>query len=114
MQKGSIAEKQAQAETQQEKKKNQSRSPGIEIIYGESLVQQGVMERKKLGSRSASPSSAGSIDGNASSGSYRDITVGFFHRNPACLQRLPPWFKSDLTVLFGIHGSPIPVVQYYI
>ncbi|KAL7988640.1 hypothetical protein Chor_007559 [Crotalus horridus] len=44
-------------------------------------------------------------------GRYRDISAEFFRRNPACLHRLVPWLKRELTVLFGIHGSLINIVQ---
>ncbi|XP_015681775.1 E3 ubiquitin-protein ligase Topors [Protobothrops mucrosquamatus] len=47
-------------------------------------------------------------------GRYRDISAEFFRRNPACLHRLVPWLKRELTVLFGIHGSLINIVQHII
>ncbi|XP_042643969.1 E3 ubiquitin-protein ligase Topors [Tyto alba] len=47
-------------------------------------------------------------------GRYRDISSEFFRRNPACLHRLVPWLKRELTVLFGIHGSLISIVQHII
>lgn len=47
-------------------------------------------------------------------GRYRDISAEFFHRNPACLHRLVPWLKRELTVLFGAHGSLVNIVQHII
>ncbi|KFV42255.1 E3 ubiquitin-protein ligase Topors, partial [Tyto alba] len=47
-------------------------------------------------------------------GRYRDISSEFFRHNPACLHRLVPWLKRELTVLFGIHGSLISIVQHII
>ncbi|XP_055455089.1 E3 ubiquitin-protein ligase Topors [Psammomys obesus] len=47
-------------------------------------------------------------------GQYRDISAEFFRRNPACLHRLVPWLKRELTVLFGTHGSLVNIVQHII
>ncbi|XP_014164257.1 E3 ubiquitin-protein ligase Topors [Geospiza fortis] len=47
-------------------------------------------------------------------GRYREISAEFFRRNPACLHRLVPWLKRELTVLFGAHGSLINIVQHII
>ncbi|KFQ21394.1 E3 ubiquitin-protein ligase Topors, partial [Mesitornis unicolor] len=47
-------------------------------------------------------------------GRYRDISAEFFRRNPACLHRLFPWLKRELTVLFGAHGSLVNIVQHII
>ncbi|KAJ7335400.1 hypothetical protein JRQ81_013341 [Phrynocephalus forsythii] len=47
-------------------------------------------------------------------GRYRDISAEFFRRNPACLHRLVPWLKRELTVLFGAHGSLANIVQHII
>ncbi|XP_009698574.1 PREDICTED: E3 ubiquitin-protein ligase Topors [Cariama cristata] len=47
-------------------------------------------------------------------GRYRDISAEFFRRNPACLHRLVPWLKRELTVLFGAHGSLVNIVQHVI
>ncbi|KFQ21119.1 E3 ubiquitin-protein ligase Topors, partial [Merops nubicus] len=47
-------------------------------------------------------------------GRYRDISAEFFRRNPACLHRLVPWLKRELTVLFGAHASLINIVQHLI
>uniref|UniRef100_A0A8C8RFC7 E3 ubiquitin-protein ligase Topors n=1 Tax=Pelusios castaneus TaxID=367368 RepID=A0A8C8RFC7_9SAUR len=47
-------------------------------------------------------------------GRYRDISAEFFRRNPACLHRLVPWLKRELTVLFGAHGSLVNIVQHII
>uniref|UniRef100_A0A8C5PDN9 E3 ubiquitin-protein ligase Topors n=1 Tax=Leptobrachium leishanense TaxID=445787 RepID=A0A8C5PDN9_9ANUR len=47
-------------------------------------------------------------------GRYRDISAEFFRRNSACLHRLVPWLKRELTVLFGSHGSLVNMVQHII
>ncbi|XP_027302001.2 E3 ubiquitin-protein ligase Topors [Anas platyrhynchos] len=47
-------------------------------------------------------------------GRYRDISAEFFRRNPACLHRLVPWLRRELTVLFGGHGSLVNIVQHII
>ncbi|XP_050769606.1 E3 ubiquitin-protein ligase Topors isoform X2 [Gymnogyps californianus] len=47
-------------------------------------------------------------------GRYRDISAEFFRRNPACLHRLVPWLKRELTVLFGGNGSLVNVVQHIV
>ncbi|NXP56789.1 TOPRS ligase, partial [Heliornis fulica] len=47
-------------------------------------------------------------------GRYRDISAEFFAHNPACLHRLVPWLKRELTVLFGAHGSLVNIVQHVI
>ncbi|KAJ8403692.1 hypothetical protein AAFF_G00350180 [Aldrovandia affinis] len=47
-------------------------------------------------------------------GRHRDITATFFQRNPACLHRLIPWLKRELTVLYGTHGSLVNIVQHII
>ncbi|XP_034774157.1 E3 ubiquitin-protein ligase Topors-like [Acipenser ruthenus] len=47
-------------------------------------------------------------------GRYRDISAEFFRRNPACLHRLVPWLKRELTVLYGAHGSLVNIVQHII
>ncbi|MBN3306139.1 TOPRS ligase, partial [Amia calva] len=47
-------------------------------------------------------------------GRYRDISAEFFQRNPACLHRLVPWLKRELTVLYGSHGSLVNIVQHII
>ncbi|XP_038625832.1 E3 ubiquitin-protein ligase Topors [Tachyglossus aculeatus] len=47
-------------------------------------------------------------------GRFRDISSEFFRRNPACLHRLVPWLKRELTVLFGAHGSLVNIVQHII
>uniref|UniRef100_A0A8C7YDN2 E3 ubiquitin-protein ligase Topors n=1 Tax=Oryzias sinensis TaxID=183150 RepID=A0A8C7YDN2_9TELE len=38
-------------------------------------------------------------------GRSRDTSAEFYRRNPACLHRLVPWLKRELTVLYGAHGS---------
>ncbi|XP_036407252.1 E3 ubiquitin-protein ligase Topors-like [Megalops cyprinoides] len=47
-------------------------------------------------------------------GRHRDISAAFFQRNPACLHRLLPWLKRELTVLYGTHGSLVNIVQHII
>ncbi|XP_060093157.1 E3 ubiquitin-protein ligase Topors [Heteronotia binoei] len=47
-------------------------------------------------------------------GRYRDVSAEFFRRNTACLHRLVPWLKRELTVLFGAHGSLVNIVQHII
>ncbi|XP_043916938.1 E3 ubiquitin-protein ligase Topors [Protopterus annectens] len=47
-------------------------------------------------------------------GRFREISAEFFRRNPACLHRLVPWLKRELTVLFGLHGSLVNIVQHII
>ncbi|KAM4638123.1 E3 ubiquitin-protein ligase Topors isoform 2-T2 [Amazona ochrocephala] len=47
-------------------------------------------------------------------GRYRDISAKFFRHNPACLHRLVPWLKRELTVLFGTHASFISIIQHII
>nr|XP_046235998.1 E3 ubiquitin-protein ligase Topors-like isoform X2 [Scatophagus argus] len=41
----------------------------------------------------------------------RDITVESFRRNPVHLNRLRPWLRRELTVLYGAHGSLVDIVQ---
>ncbi|XP_010154857.1 PREDICTED: E3 ubiquitin-protein ligase Topors [Eurypyga helias] len=47
-------------------------------------------------------------------GRYRDISAEFFRRNPACLHRLAPWLRRELTVLFGARASLVNLVQHII
>lgn len=47
-------------------------------------------------------------------GRSRDISAEFFRRNPACLHRLIPWLKRELTVLYGGHGSLVNIVQHIV
>ncbi|KAJ8262236.1 hypothetical protein GJAV_G00164140 [Gymnothorax javanicus] len=47
-------------------------------------------------------------------GRHRDISAAFFQRNPACIHRLVPWLKRELTVLYGTHGSLVNIVQHII
>ncbi|XP_075887929.1 topoisomerase I binding, arginine/serine-rich a [Nelusetta ayraudi] len=47
-------------------------------------------------------------------GRSRDISAEFFQRNPACLHRLVPWLKRELSVLYGAHGSLVNIVQHII
>ncbi|XP_030018191.1 E3 ubiquitin-protein ligase Topors-like isoform X2 [Sphaeramia orbicularis] len=41
----------------------------------------------------------------------RDITAESFRRNPAHLNRLRPWLRRELTVLYGAHNSLVSIVQ---
>uniref|UniRef100_A0A8C1WCF5 E3 ubiquitin-protein ligase Topors n=1 Tax=Cyprinus carpio TaxID=7962 RepID=A0A8C1WCF5_CYPCA len=47
-------------------------------------------------------------------GRSRDTSAEFFRRNPACLHRLVPWVRRELTVLYGTHGSLANIVQHII
>uniref|UniRef100_UPI00358F8215 E3 ubiquitin-protein ligase Topors isoform X1 n=2 Tax=Myxine glutinosa TaxID=7769 RepID=UPI00358F8215 len=47
-------------------------------------------------------------------GRYRDVSAEFFRQNPACLHRLVPWIKRELTVLFGEHMCVINIVKHLI
>ncbi|XP_060093106.1 E3 ubiquitin-protein ligase Topors-like [Heteronotia binoei] len=46
-----------------------------------------------------------------SGGFYRDISANFFQRNPVRLNRLVPWLKRELKVLWGTHSSLINNTQ---
>ncbi|XP_072232561.1 uncharacterized protein [Leuresthes tenuis] len=48
---------------------------------------------------------------NGNQGQQRDITADSFRRNPAHLNRLRPWLRRELTVLYGAHGSLVDIVQ---
>ncbi|XP_070786266.1 E3 ubiquitin-protein ligase Topors-like [Enoplosus armatus] len=41
----------------------------------------------------------------------RDITAESFRRYPTYLNRLRPWLRRELTVLYGAHGSLVDIVQ---
>ncbi|XP_016357436.1 E3 ubiquitin-protein ligase Topors-like isoform X2 [Sinocyclocheilus anshuiensis] len=47
-------------------------------------------------------------------GRSRETSAEFFRRNPACLHRLVPWVRRELTVLYGTHGSLVNIVQHII
>lgn len=47
-------------------------------------------------------------------GRSRDTSADFYRTNPACLHRLVPWLKRELTVLYGAHGSLVNIVQHII
>ncbi|XP_043099317.1 topoisomerase I binding, arginine/serine-rich a [Puntigrus tetrazona] len=47
-------------------------------------------------------------------GRSRETSAEFFRRNPACLHRLVPWLRRELTVLYGTHGSLVNIVQHII
>ncbi|XP_040887505.1 E3 ubiquitin-protein ligase Topors-like [Toxotes jaculatrix] len=44
-------------------------------------------------------------------GQQHDITAESFRRNPAHLNRLRPWVRRELTVLYGAHGALVDIVQ---
>ncbi|XP_016405097.1 E3 ubiquitin-protein ligase Topors-like [Sinocyclocheilus rhinocerous] len=44
-------------------------------------------------------------------GRQRDISAAFLRQNPGCLRRLLPWLQRELTVLYGLHGSLVNIVQ---
>ncbi|XP_037614823.1 serine/arginine repetitive matrix protein 2-like isoform X1 [Sebastes umbrosus] len=48
---------------------------------------------------------------NGNQGQGRDITAESFRRNPTHLNRLRPWLRRELTVLYGAHGSLVDIVQ---
>ncbi|XP_030644159.1 topoisomerase I binding, arginine/serine-rich a [Chanos chanos] len=54
------------------------------------------------------------VRGVRDGGRSRDTSAEFFQRNPACLHRLVPWLKRELTVLYGAHGSLVNIVQHII
>lgn len=47
-------------------------------------------------------------------GRSRDTSAEFYRRNPACLHRLVPWLKRELSVLYGAHGSLVNIVQHIV
>ncbi|XP_072534721.1 topoisomerase I binding, arginine/serine-rich a [Salminus brasiliensis] len=47
-------------------------------------------------------------------GRSRETSAEFFRGNPACLHRLVPWLKRELTVLYGTHGSLVNIVQHIV
>ncbi|XP_066536179.1 topoisomerase I binding, arginine/serine-rich a [Hoplias malabaricus] len=47
-------------------------------------------------------------------GRSRETSSQFFRSNPACLHRLVPWLKRELTVLYGSHGSLVNIVQHIV
>lgn len=47
-------------------------------------------------------------------GRSRDTSAEFYRSNPACLHRLVPWLKRELTVLYGAHGSLVNIVQHIV
>ncbi|XP_076829891.1 topoisomerase I binding, arginine/serine-rich a [Brachyhypopomus gauderio] len=54
------------------------------------------------------------VRGVRDGGRSRETSAEFFRRNPACLHRLVPWIKRELTVLYGTHGSLVNIVQHII
>ncbi|KAM6960432.1 uncharacterized protein LKV04_022004 [Tautogolabrus adspersus] len=52
------------------------------------------------------------VNGNGNQGQQqRDITAESFRRHPVHLNRLRPWLRRELTVLYGAHGSLVDIVQ---
>ncbi|XP_044039736.1 uncharacterized protein LOC122870073 isoform X2 [Siniperca chuatsi] len=51
------------------------------------------------------------VAGFSNQGQQRDITAESFRRNPTHLNRLRPWLRRELTVLYGAHGSLVDIVQ---
>ncbi|XP_054457013.1 LOW QUALITY PROTEIN: E3 ubiquitin-protein ligase Topors-like [Anoplopoma fimbria] len=51
------------------------------------------------------------VSGNQGQQQQRDITAESFRRNPTNLNRLRPWLRRELTVLYGAHGSLVDIVQ---
>ncbi|XP_059211312.1 E3 ubiquitin-protein ligase Topors-like [Centropristis striata] len=51
------------------------------------------------------------VAGLAAGQTQRDITAESFRRNPTHLNRLRPWLRRELTVLYGAHGSLVDIVQ---
>ncbi|XP_029283451.1 uncharacterized protein LOC115005661 isoform X2 [Cottoperca gobio] len=49
-------------------------------------------------------------NGNANQ-QQRNITAESFRRSPTHLNRLRPWLRRELTVLYGAHGSLVDIVQ---
>lgn len=47
-------------------------------------------------------------------GRSRETSAEFFRKNPACLHRLVPWLRRELTVLYGTHGSFANILQHII
>ncbi|XP_035166694.1 E3 ubiquitin-protein ligase Topors-like [Oxyura jamaicensis] len=48
------------------------------------------------------------------SGHYRDLSAEFFHLNPVCFDRLVPWLRRELIVLFGAHRCLVSIMQHVI
>lgn len=51
------------------------------------------------------------IAGVANQGQQRDITAESFRHNPVLLNRLRPWLRRELMVLYGAHGWLVDIVQ---
>ncbi|KAI4874613.1 hypothetical protein NFI96_020931 [Prochilodus magdalenae] len=54
------------------------------------------------------------VRGVQDGGRSRETSAEFFRGNPACLHRLVPWLKRELTVLYGTHGSLVNIVQHIV
>ncbi|XP_066469373.1 E3 ubiquitin-protein ligase Topors [Tiliqua scincoides] len=81
-------------------------------LEGRSMRQ--IQEQEIINFRRALYRSGSRVRSIEDGGRYRDISAEFFRRNPACLHRLVPWLKRELTVLFGAHGSLVNIVQHII
>ncbi|XP_063757007.1 serine/arginine repetitive matrix protein 2-like isoform X2 [Eleginops maclovinus] len=53
----------------------------------------------------------GVVAGTITEQPLRDITAGSFRGSPAQLDRLRPWLRRELTVLYGVHTSLVDIVQ---
>ncbi|XP_047441659.1 E3 ubiquitin-protein ligase Topors-like [Mugil cephalus] len=51
------------------------------------------------------------VAGTTGNQQQRDITADGFRRSPSHLNRLRPWLRRELTVLYGVHGSLVDIVQ---
>ncbi|XP_053151806.1 E3 ubiquitin-protein ligase Topors isoform X2 [Hemicordylus capensis] len=81
-------------------------------LEGRSMRQ--IQEQEIINFRKALYRSGTRVRSIEDGGRYRDTSAEFFRRNPACLHRLVPWLKRELTVLFGAHGSLVNIVQHII
>ncbi|XP_061768938.1 E3 ubiquitin-protein ligase Topors-like isoform X2 [Nerophis ophidion] len=54
------------------------------------------------------------VAGVSETEAQRDITVDGFRRDPTQLNRLRPWLRRELTVLYGAQGSLLNIVQSFI
>ncbi|XP_056299303.1 uncharacterized protein LOC130212188 [Pseudoliparis swirei] len=68
-------------------------------------------ERETVAFRRALYRNAVRVAAAGNHGQQRDITAESFRRNPSHLNRLRPWLRRELTVLYGAHGSLVDIVQ---
>ncbi|XP_062851522.1 topoisomerase I binding, arginine/serine-rich a [Trichomycterus rosablanca] len=54
------------------------------------------------------------VRGVRDGGRSRETSAEFFRKNPACVHRLVPWLKRELTVLFGPRDSLADVVRHVV